>query len=65
MNELNFTKEDIDEFKEEIDELNFTKEEIDEALKELVAEGLIATYFDEERGETLYYYEEFNSELTH
>lgn len=48
-----------------MNELNFTKEEIDEALKELVAEGLIATYFDEERGETLYYYEEFNSELTH
>ena len=22
-------------------------------------------YFDEERGETSYYYEEFNSELTH
>lgn len=64
MNEYYFTEEEIDEFKSD-DELNFTKEEIDEALEELVAEGLIATYFDEERGETLYYYEEFNSELTH
>ena len=37
---------------------DFTEQEVQEILDELVAEGLVGTYFDEDRNEQVYFSKE-------